>query len=175
MKRKKYASDISREKFAEIEPLLRSVRRATKPTTVDLYEVFRAVLYLLRTEVAMTFRLRGGKTAMVLPDGTRAVQQREATVDNTMIKVIARGFRWHKLLYERIYATIEDLAEGEKINPSYVSRVMRLAYLSPAIVETIVEGKQSAYLTMKDLLGPFPVDWGEQEGHFLGASGNAIT
>ena len=49
MKRAQYASDISREKFAEIEPLLRSVRRSTKPTTVDLYEVFCAVLYLLRT------------------------------------------------------------------------------------------------------------------------------
>ncbi|WP_166485000.1 IS5 family transposase [Nitrosomonas eutropha] len=49
MKRPKYASDISREKFAEIEPLLRSVRRRTKPATVDLYEVFCAVLYLLRT------------------------------------------------------------------------------------------------------------------------------
>jgi hypothetical protein len=36
MKRRAYASDISREKFAEIEPLLRSVRRRTKPTTVDL-------------------------------------------------------------------------------------------------------------------------------------------
>lgn len=47
--RKKYASDISREKFAEIEPLLRSVRRRTKPTKVDLYEVFCAVLYVLRT------------------------------------------------------------------------------------------------------------------------------
>ncbi len=49
MRRKPYASDISREKFAEIEPLLRSVRRCTKPTTVDLYEVFCAVLYVLRT------------------------------------------------------------------------------------------------------------------------------
>ena len=49
MKRRAYASDISREKFAKIEPLLRSVRRRTKPTTVDLHEVFCAVLYLLRT------------------------------------------------------------------------------------------------------------------------------
>lgn len=49
MNRKKYASDISREKFEEIEALLRSVRKATKPTTVDLYEIFCAVLYLLRT------------------------------------------------------------------------------------------------------------------------------
>jgi len=44
-----YDSDISREKFEEILPLLQSVRRRTKPTTVDLYEVFCAVLYLLRT------------------------------------------------------------------------------------------------------------------------------
>ena len=49
VKRKPYPSDISREKFAEIEPLLRSVRRSTKPMTLDLYEVFCAVLYLLRT------------------------------------------------------------------------------------------------------------------------------
>ncbi|MDO9101768.1 MAG: hypothetical protein Q7U50_05830, partial [Candidatus Nitrotoga sp.] len=49
MREKKYASGISREKFAEIEPLLVSVRRRTKPTTVDLYEVFCAVLYVLRT------------------------------------------------------------------------------------------------------------------------------
>ena len=47
--RKKYASDITPEKFEEILPLLQSVRRRTKPTTVDLYEVFCAVLYLLRT------------------------------------------------------------------------------------------------------------------------------
>lgn len=49
MVRQKYASDISQEKFAEIEPLLSSVRRRTKPTTVDRYEVFCAVLYALRT------------------------------------------------------------------------------------------------------------------------------
>jgi transposase len=47
--RKKYASDISREKFEEILPLLQSVRRRTKPTKVDVYEVFCAVLYLLRS------------------------------------------------------------------------------------------------------------------------------
>jgi len=49
MKRKKCASDISPEKFTQIKPLLRSVRRRTKPATVDIYEVFCAVLYVLRT------------------------------------------------------------------------------------------------------------------------------
>lgn len=47
--RGRYASDISRETFETIRPLLESVRRGAKPTTVDLYEVFCGVLYLLRS------------------------------------------------------------------------------------------------------------------------------
>jgi transposase len=46
---KKYPSDISREQFEIIRALLESARKKTKPRTVDLYEVFCAVLYLLRT------------------------------------------------------------------------------------------------------------------------------
>ena len=47
--RKSYPSDISQEQFERIRPLLESVRRRTKPRTVDLHEVFNAVLYLLKS------------------------------------------------------------------------------------------------------------------------------
>jgi len=47
--RKTYPSDISREQFERIRPLLESVRKRTKPRTVDLHEVFNAVLYLLKS------------------------------------------------------------------------------------------------------------------------------
>lgn len=119
------------------------------------------------THIPMTFRPRGGKTVIVMPDGSRGVARREATIDNTMIKVIARGFRWQRLLYDGTYATIEDLAAAEKINASYVSRTLRLAYLSPKVVQAILDGKQPAWLTMKDLLAPFPPDWVLQEKHYL--------
>lgn len=49
MRKKKYPSDISREQFEQIRPLLESMRKKTKPRTVDLYEVFGAVLYLLKS------------------------------------------------------------------------------------------------------------------------------
>ena len=49
MREKSYPSDVSREQFKRIQPLLEAVRKTTKPRTVDLYEVFCAVLYLLRT------------------------------------------------------------------------------------------------------------------------------
>ena len=48
--RKSYQSDISREQFEQIRPLLESVHKKTKPLMVDLYEVICAVLYLLRSD-----------------------------------------------------------------------------------------------------------------------------
>ena len=47
--RKSYPSDISREQFEMVRTLLESARRKTSPRRVDLYEVFCAVLYLLRS------------------------------------------------------------------------------------------------------------------------------
>ncbi len=49
MRTKQYPSDISREQFEQIESLLSSTRKKTKPRTVDLYEVFCGVLYLLKS------------------------------------------------------------------------------------------------------------------------------
>jgi len=47
--RKKYPSDITRKQFEVIRPLLESARKKTRPREVDLYEVFCAVLYLLKS------------------------------------------------------------------------------------------------------------------------------
>jgi transposase len=49
MRRKIYPSDMSRAHFEQIRPLLEQARKRTKPRTVDLYEVWCALLYLLRT------------------------------------------------------------------------------------------------------------------------------
>jgi hypothetical protein len=49
MDRKSYPSDVSREQFEQIRPILEQARKRTKPRTIDLYEVWCAVLYLLQT------------------------------------------------------------------------------------------------------------------------------
>jgi transposase len=47
--RQTYPSDISREQFETIRPLLESARKKTHPRTLDLYEVFNGLLYVLKT------------------------------------------------------------------------------------------------------------------------------
>ena len=44
-----YPSDISREQFSKIESFLESARKKTKPRSVDLYDVFCGVLYVLKS------------------------------------------------------------------------------------------------------------------------------
>jgi hypothetical protein len=84
-----------------------------------------------------------------------------------MVKLVARGHRWHRKLFDGTHASIEDLAKSEKISASFVSRILRLAYLSPDIIEAILSGKYPAHITMKDLMEPFPMEWGAQEAYFL--------
>ena len=122
----------------------------------------------LTTEITMTFRRRAGKAVIVLPNGERAVERREVLIDNTMVKLIARGHRWHRQLFDGTHASIADIAKSENINPSFVSRILRLAYLSPTLVEAILDGKYPAHLTMKDLMEPFPMEWERQREHFFG-------
>lgn len=49
LSRTTYPSDISRDQFRLIKPVLETARKKTKPRTVDLYEVFCGVLYVLKS------------------------------------------------------------------------------------------------------------------------------
>ena len=129
------------------------------------------VAFSSTTKIPMTFRRRAGKAVIVLPNGERAIERREALIDNAMIKLIARGHRWHRQLFDGTHASIADIAKSENINPSFVCRILRLAYLSPTIVEAILNGQFPAHLTMKRLIAPFPMEWGRQREHFFGRGG----
>lgn len=49
MQRKVYPSDITRKQFEIISPILDSAQKRTKPRKVDQYDVFCALLYLLKS------------------------------------------------------------------------------------------------------------------------------
>ena len=94
---------------------------------------------VVRFSVPFAIRKRGGRKLVLVPGGTDTVPDRPR-VDNAMVKALARAFRWRKLLEAGAYGTIEELAEAEKINPSYVSRILRLTLLAPDIVELVLNG-----------------------------------
>src|SRR5690606_20303243 len=106
----------------------------------------RTTSILETVTIHVPFRLvrRGGRKEMQLPAG--AAQARKP--DNTLVKALARAFRWKRMLDSGEFATITELAEREGIAPSYMTRVLRLTLLSPDIVEAILVGSGNSRLTI---------------------------
>ena len=120
----------------------------------------------MTVSIPMSFTVRGGRKLVVSPDGSdwRKPHHR---IDNTMVKALARAFRGQRLLETGQYATIEEIAKAEKINTSYISRILRLTLLSPEIVEMILDGRQPTAMTLKSLQKGFPVCWKSQRDLML--------
>ena len=119
--------------------------RTPIPYTVTLHVPFRVVK-------------RGGRKEMQLPEGVKQPRR----TDSTLVKALARAFRWKRMLESGEVATIAELAEREGIAPSYMTRVLRLTLLAPGIVEAILDGKQGPQVTLVRVLEPFPVEWEKQ-------------
>lgn len=120
----------------------------------------------LTVRVPLAIKKRGGRKLIIAPDGAPWSPPR-ARIDSTSIKAIARAHRWKRMLESGEFASVAELAAAEKINESYVCRILRLTLLSPAIVELILDGRQPTELEMNELLTPFPIDWAQQQRKFL--------
>jgi hypothetical protein len=99
---------------------------------------------------------------VLTPDGVPAWGRRPARVDSTLVKALARAHRWQKLLDRTSYASVEELAKAERINPSYLARVLRPTLLAPDIVECILNRSCAHSVTLHRLMKPFPLKWREQ-------------
>lgn len=113
--------------------------------------------------VQVPFRIvkRGGRKEMLMPAGTA---EKRTTPDRTLVKALARAFRWKRMLESGEFTTIGDLAAQERIAPSYMTRVMRLTLLAPEIVESIVAGPIEYGLA--EVLESIPEVWARKPGSF---------
>ena len=118
----------------------------------------------LVVRIPMRFHRRGGRKRIVAPDGSAIVLSAAPPPDGTLVKALARAWRWQRMLGGGEYATLAELANAEGIRQSYVCRVLRLTLLAPDIVERILDGRPTAGLSQ--LLKPFPVEWKTQRQRF---------
>jgi hypothetical protein len=114
----------------------------------------------LVVRIPMRFQRRGGRKRIVASDGSEIVPTSKPRPDSTLVKALARAWRWQGMLEEGRFGTLADLADAERISRSYVCRVLQLALLAPDIIERILEGRPTAGLAR--FLKPFPVEWERQ-------------
>jgi hypothetical protein len=120
----------------------------------------------LTIRVPLTLRRHGGRKLVIVPEGDGVPVRSRATPDDTLLKALARAHRWKRMLESGQVRSLNELAETEKINPSYLSRIFRMTLLAPDIVESILDGRQPRTLQLADLMDDMPVEWDRQREMF---------
>jgi hypothetical protein len=115
--------------------------------------------------VPLRIRQRGGRKLIMAPSSS-AVPRVAPKPDDALLKALVRAHRWRRMLEGDQFASVAELVASEKVNHSYVCRLLRLNLLAPDIVQDILDGTQNPDLELKDLTKPFPVDWAAQRKSF---------
>jgi hypothetical protein len=75
------------------------------------------------------------------------------------IQGIARAWHWRRQIESGEAATLSDIAAAEKITRPFVSRVIRLAYLSPALLEQFITRTAELEISVEQLAGTTLEPW----------------
>jgi hypothetical protein len=111
--------------------------------------------------VPLMLRRRGIEQKLVMAGSAAGKTTR---VDAALINTISRGFQYWTMLASGEVASTEELAKKVRLSGQTMGRIVPLGMLAPDIVEAIIEGKQPATLTARELLHDveLPVSWEEQ-------------
>ena len=114
----------------------------------------------LRVHIPLTLRNRGGRPRILPPKEIEVAMERGQ--DARLLRAIGRAWDWRRRLERGDVNTIADLAREEGISDRYVSRVIRLAWFSPSVLERLVLRREPKVLSIFDLCGVAELPWVEQ-------------
>lgn len=120
--------------------------------------------------VPLRFTVRGGRKTII---GEVPHASPKTRFDDSIAKALARAYRWKQKLEDGTYATVGDLAKAERINESYVTRILRLNLLAPDIVETALDGRSQ--FTVQSLSKPISPIWIQQRAQLTCTGAGSIT
>ena len=113
----------------------------------------------MRVFIPLTIRKRNGRPKIVPPAD---VVPDTGGVDPHVLKAIARAWGWRRKLESGQVATIQDIADSEGISDRYVGRMLRLAYLAPAVLEKMLIARVPPAVSVKELAAAATLPWADQ-------------
>jgi hypothetical protein len=120
----------------------------------------------MRVFIPLTIRKRNGRPKIVPPAD---IVPDTGSVDPHVLKAIAKAWSWRRKLESGEAATIQDIAAAEKVTHPYAGRVLRLAYLAPAVLDRLLIQRAAPAMSLKELVAVSELPWSEQEAVVFGA------
>jgi hypothetical protein len=100
---------------------------------------------------------------MVTPAEAGATSTRESPA---LIQALAQGHVWLDQLRRGEARSLRSIAKSAGVSERYVSQVVHCAFLAPDLVEAVLQGRQPAELTLRQIMKNLPLDWNEQRRMF---------
>jgi hypothetical protein len=123
----------------------------------------RTEMHVRTLDVAWVMTWRGGRTELRL-EGAPA--QTKSQLNEGLVAAMAKALQWKDDLIEGRVTTIMALAQREQLDRRYVMRVLRLSFLAPDLIESILMGGQPPELTLERFRRPIPLEWALQRTYF---------
>lgn len=116
----------------------------------------------IRVIIPLKVKHCNGRPRIVPPADLDAVD--ESTPDPRTLRAIARAWDWRRRLERGEAATLSDIAQAEQVTLPFVSRTIRLAYLSPMVLERLLIYRRPSALPLDKLAAAALAPWAEQSG-----------
>jgi site-specific DNA recombinase len=151
----------------QLRDLIAGIQLGANQVSIKLSSTALGALLDVRTTnetieltVAGRLKRRGHVMRLIQGNGSSAAQ----VVDRTLVKAVIQGRNWWRELQSNTEMTIEDLARREGKTAAYIVRIVRLGFLSPRMIQRIIDGTLPAHLTVKRLCSPnaVPARWDRQ-------------
>jgi hypothetical protein len=120
----------------------------------------------IRVVIPLAIRRRNGRPRILPPEDVAARQARAQ--DPHILKALGRAWAWRRRLESGEVATAGDLAKLEGVTERFVSRTMRLAYLSPEVLERMLVEREPPAATWNDLVKAASTAWRKQTEQIFG-------
>jgi len=118
---------------------------------------------IIQIFVPIKIRKRNGTALMILP---KSEENRIKHFDDKLINAFAKAYQWKGIIEDENnnICSLSDLARSQNISMSHVTKVYRLNFISPKIVEAIVNGTAPRDLRLQDIFAKkAPEIWQEEE------------
>lgn len=117
--------------------------------------------------IPLTIRKRNGRPK-IMPPADLVPDYDDKGVDPHILRAIAKAWSWRRKLDSGQAATIQDIATAEDVTAVYAGRLLKLAYLAPAVLEKLLLGRVAPAVSAKDLAGATGFSWVEQDDAVFG-------
>ena len=117
----------------------------------------------IRVVIPLKVKRRNGRPR-ILPPADLDDAANEPIPDPRTLRAIARAWDWRRRLERGEIATLSDIAQAEQVTLPFVSRSIRLAYLSPTVLERILLCRAPNALPLDELAAAALAPWAVQPG-----------